>query len=80
MEVSDAYYMTKENRPLNVFLDPSRPALVLRFRGLASANIGSITIRSSAISTWNNNNSFFLDKSIKEVDDDYTDIVEFISA
>lgn len=80
MEVSDAYYMTKENRILNVFLDPSRPYLILRFRGAQSTNIGSFTIRSSAITTWNNNNSYFLDKRIKEVDDDYTDIIEFISA
>lgn len=52
----------------------------MRFRGAASTNLGSVTIRSSAISTWNNNNSYYLDKRIKEVDDDYTDIVEFISA
>lgn len=80
MEVSDAYFMTKDNRTFNFFLDTSRPCLIIRFRGSATTNLGSITIRSPAITTWSNNNSYYLDKTIKEVDDDYTDIVEFISA
>lgn len=80
MEISDAYFMTKENRTFNFFLDASRPTLLLRFRGAATTNLGSVTIRGPAITTWSNTNSYYLDKSIKEVDDDYTDIVEFISA
>lgn len=79
MEVSDAYFMTKENRLFNVFLEDSRPILALRFRGSAFTNLGSITIRGPAITTWDNSNSYYLDKTLKEVDDDYTDIVEFIS-
>lgn len=78
MELSETYYMTKENRFFNLYFDNTRDAIILRFRGAASTNIGSITTRHSIITTWDNANQYYLDKSLKEVDDDYIDIVEFI--
>lgn len=45
LELSESYYMTKENRTFNLFFDSIRTSVVLRFRGAASTNIGSICIR-----------------------------------
>jgi len=78
MELSESYYMTKENRTFNVFFDNIRTSVILRFRGANSTNIGSITVRHPLITTWDNSNAYYLDKNLKEVDDDYIDIVEFI--
>lgn len=56
MELSETYYMTKENRFFNLYFDTTRDSIVLRFRGAASTNIGSITTRHSIITTWDNAN------------------------
>lgn len=56
MELSETYYMTKENRMFNIYNDNIRNAIVLRFRGANSTNIGSITIRNPIITTWSNTN------------------------
>lgn len=56
MELSETYYMTKENRMFNIYNDSIRTSIVLRFRGANSTNIGSITIRCPIITTWSNTN------------------------
>lgn len=70
--------MTKENRFFNLYCDNNRDSIVLRFRGAANTNIGSITTRHSIITVWGTADQYYLDKSLKEVDDDYIDVVEFI--
>lgn len=35
-------------------------------------------MKGTVITTWANNNQYYLDRTLKEVDDDYIDIVEFI--
>lgn len=78
LELSETYYMTKENRMFNLYFDVIRNSICLRFRGANSTNVGSITVRAPIITTWSNLNQYYLDRSLKEVDDDYIDIVEFI--
>lgn len=56
MELSETYYMTKENRFFNIYCDTNRDSVILRFRGAASTSVGSITIRHSIITTWDNAN------------------------
>lgn len=70
--------MTKENRTFNIYFDNIRTSLILRFRGANSTNVGSIQIRNSIVTTWSDANQYYLDRTLKEIDDDYIDIVEFI--
>lgn len=56
MEISETYYMTKENRIFNIYIDNIKKSTVLRFRGANSTNIGSVTMRGSIITTWEDAN------------------------
>lgn len=45
IELSESYYMTKENRTFNIYMNDINDCVVLRFRGANSTNVGSITYR-----------------------------------
>lgn len=62
MELSDVYYMTKENRTLNLYWDYGKSTVLMRFRGANSTNIGSVTIRGTVATVWTNANAYYLDR------------------